>query len=322
MCNTGNTIKISVTVPVYNTSKYIRQCLESLYRQTFKDIEFIIVDDGSTDGSSIICDEYAKKDSRFRVIHKKNGGSASARQTGLDVSRGNYIIVCDSDDWVEPNMYEELYKKAIENDADIITCGFYTEYDNGKKISNYTIFKESNGIVDNYDILERGAGWSWVKLIKRSLFKKANAYYEPGINLSEDSLIVYKLLRISPKIVQLDKPLYHYRRVFGGNSYTNTLTMKHINQLLFTYNWLKNNYKEKEYCEIVKKRAIDLAFASLRANDLKKNFLCNFLDSELPWKKLLCIKHNIKSLFVCSIKISPISFSKYIFKSLYPIFYK
>ncbi len=96
---------VSVTVPVYNTSKYLRKCLDSLQSQTLKNIEFIIVDDGSTDDSGVICDEYAKSNPKFKVIHQKNGGLASARQTGLNHARGEYVIVCDSDERVEPDMY-------------------------------------------------------------------------------------------------------------------------------------------------------------------------------------------------------------------------
>lgn len=129
-----NNIYVSVIVPIFNTSRYLRKCLDSLAHQTLTAIEFILVDDGSTDDSGKICDEYASKDSRFRVIHQSNGGSAVARQTGLDAARGEYTIVCDSDDWVEPDMYEKLYRKAVETDADMVLCGYFAEYIDGRSL--------------------------------------------------------------------------------------------------------------------------------------------------------------------------------------------
>ncbi len=312
--------KISVTVPVYNTSRYLYQCLNSLAVQTLQDIEFIIVDDGSTDNSGIICDAYSKKDSRFKVIHQPNGGSAVARETGLKNAVGDFIIVCDSDDWVEPTIYEILYNKAISTNADMVTCGFFTEYDNGKQLSSYIIFREIDGIVVNDDLLARGAGWSWVKLIKRSLFEKADIHYEPGINLSEDSLIMYKIMKNNPKVVQIDQPLYHYRRVFGGVSYTNNLSMKHIHQLDFTYHWLKENYSGKKWAPIVRKRAVDLAFACLRVKDLDVKYIKRFLKKELPYNTLIS-KLSLKNFVILWCKILPLSFVKSIVNILYPFFY-
>ncbi len=312
--------KVSVIVPVYNTSKYLHQCLDCLAVQTLQDIEFIIVDDGSTDNSGIICDAYSKKDFRFKVIHQSNGGLAAARETGLKNAVGDFIIVCDSDDWAEPTMYEMLYNKIISTDADIVTCGFFTEYDNGKQSSDYTIFQETNGIVENDDLLARGAGWSWVKLIKRSLFEKANIHYEPGINLSEDSLIVYKLMKNNPKVVQIDQPLYHYRRVFGGVSYTNNLSMKHIHQLDFTYHWLKENYGGEKWTPIVRKRAVDLAFACLRVKDLDVKYFKQFLKEELSYNNLIS-KLSLKNFVILGCKILPLSFIKSIVNILYPFFY-
>ncbi len=238
---------VSVTVPVYNTFKYLRLCLDSLVAQTLDDIEFILVDDGSTDDSGAICDEYAAKDPRFRVIHQSNGGSAMARQAGLDASSGEFVIVCDSDDWVVPDMYEKLYRKAVETDGDIVLCGYFAEYSNEKSIPKQTIFKEKNGIVDNFDLLSRGAGSSWVKLVRKSLFDKAGVYYEKGVNLSEDALIIFKLLKGQPTVVQIKEHLYHYRRLFGGESYTNNIKMTQNNHMRFKYDWLKANYRERKY---------------------------------------------------------------------------
>ena len=119
--------KISIIVPVYNVEKYLRKCVDSILNQTFKDFELILVDDGSIDTSGKICDEYNLKDNRIKVIHKENGGLSSARNAGLDIAQGEYIGFVDSDDWIELDMYEELYKICKENDTDVgivgINCG-------------------------------------------------------------------------------------------------------------------------------------------------------------------------------------------------------
>lgn len=313
---------ISIIVPVYNTSKYLRNCLVSLVSQTLSDIEFILVDDGCTDNSGEICEEYAANDSRFKVIHQQNGGSAAARQTGLDNAQGEYVIVCDSDDWVEPDMYAKMFRKAKETDADMVLCGYFAEYNDGRSVPCQTFFKKNEGIVDNFDLIKRGAGSSWVKLIKKSLFEKTNSFYEPGINLSEDSLILYKLMRGNPRVVQIKESLYHYRRLYGGQSYTNNIRMDHIRQLRFTYDWLKKNYIGVEYQPIIHQRALDIVFACLRVKDLDKKYLNSFLRSELPWNAIFSNKLSAKSLIAIALKTAPYSVVKTLVKPLYRFVYK
>ena len=313
---------VSVSVPVYNAEKYLRQCIDSLVNQTLHDVEFILVDDGSTDSSGGICEEYAARDSRFKVIHQVNGGSASARQTGLDAATGKYIIVCDSDDWVEPNMYERLYKKAEETGADITVCGYYAEYPDGSSIPKQTWFKEKDGFVDNEDFLQRGAGSSWIKLIRKSLFETTDASYEPGVNLSEDALITYKLLKGNPKICQIKANLYHYRRLFGGNSYTNSIKMSHISQMEYTYKWFCEYYCDDRYEHIRYQLALNIAFAILRTQDTDANYLRNFLRENLPWRKVFGHNLSLKACMVIVEKSLPICVSKAILKALYPLVYR
>lgn len=313
---------VSVTVPLYNSAKYLHECLDSLASQTLKNIEIILVDDGSTDGSGEICDEYSRKYSNFKVIHQKNSGSASARQAGLDASRGEYVIVCDSDDWVEPNIYEELYKAAKNTDADIAMCNYFAEYNDGRSIPNIAKFKENDGLVDRRHLLLTRPGSSWVKLIKKTLFERSNAFYELGINMGEDALIMYKLMLANPRIVQIDDILYHYRRLQGENTYTNTITMNQVYQINRIYEWVKSNpiYNRDE--EFLFNRIINLIFAALRTKDLDKNFLSHLLSHELTWKRIKSNKQSVKSLFVVSCKVLPIRFSKRMLKILYPILYR
>ncbi len=118
---------ISIIVAVYKAESCLRRCVDSLLAQTFQDYEILLVDDGSPDRSGEICDEYARKDNRVRVFHKENGGVASARQCGMNNARGEYVIHADPDDWVEPNMLEELYGKAKEENADMIICDVWRD---------------------------------------------------------------------------------------------------------------------------------------------------------------------------------------------------
>ena len=120
---------ISVIIPVYNVEKYLNKCVDSVISQTYKDLQIILVDDGSTDRSSKICDEYAKADTRISVIHKQNGGLSSARNAGMEIVEGDYITFLDSDDYVSPTVYEELYKIIKSQDSDSIACTCFRRVD-------------------------------------------------------------------------------------------------------------------------------------------------------------------------------------------------
>ena len=119
---------ISIIVPVYNTEPYLPQCLDSILAQTYTDLEILLIDDGSTDRCGEICNQYAARDPRIRVFHTENRGLSAARNLGLDQAKGDYIGFVDSDDWIEPDMYEVLLQKAEETKADIVECGVYLEY--------------------------------------------------------------------------------------------------------------------------------------------------------------------------------------------------
>ncbi|WP_289764637.1 glycosyltransferase [uncultured Duncaniella sp.] len=315
-------INISVTVPVYNTSRHLKKCLDSLKAQSLNEIEFILVDDGSTDESGKICDEYAAIDSRFRVIHQKNGGSAIARQTGLNAARGEYIIVCDSDDWVEPNMYERLHKEAIRTNADIVMCQFFFEYPDGVSKPHIHLFNTLDGDEFIQEMMTSSINnSSWVKLIRRDLFINGNINYEPGINLGEDSLIIYKLLLLKPKIVQISDILYHYRREAGGNSYTNSLKMSHLHQSKYIHEWMRANYDTNKFRFGFYNKAVNLAFSCLRVDELDLLFYKQHIKN-LKWKDFFHFRPTLKSCLVYSCKLLPLRVVKYMFNILYPYFYK
>lgn len=203
--------KISVIVPVYKAENYLHRCVDSLLAQTFTDFEIILVDDGSPDRSGEICDEYAGKDKRVRVIHQENGGVSAARQRGMDNARGEYTIHADPDDWVDPPMLEELYRKAKEEDADMVICDFYM---NTRRNQSYV----SQGEADNKSskeifsllLLQQLHGSCWNKLIRKSCYDKYNVKFPKEIIRWEDLFVVCNLLYSGIRVSYVPAAFYHY----------------------------------------------------------------------------------------------------------------
>lgn len=208
---------LSIIVPVYNVEIFLKQCIDSILSQTFYNFELILVDDGSPDNSGIICDEYSKLDNRIKVVHQENGGLSAARNVGIDIAEGEYIGFVDSDDWIDSEMYEKLYKRAVDEKSDIVACNYYCmdkyggikprvlnaidlEYD--KESAMKEIF--TNNIL---------AFSAFNKIYKRDLFD--NLRYKEGI-IVEDMDIAYKLVFRSKKISFLKDCLYYYR--YNANS--------------------------------------------------------------------------------------------------------
>lgn len=192
---------VSVIVPVYNVDKYLSKCLETLIRQTYRNIEIILVDDGSNDLSGLICEKYSRKDKRIYAFHKTNGGLSSARNFGIKKATGKYLCFIDSDDYVEYDYIKSLLEVALSKSADIVVCG----YDEVNPMAKVMSGKEATIklLIDqeNVDIV------AWNKLYRRSLFK--NIKYPEGENY-EDTLTTYKLYSKAAKVIYVSKILYHY----------------------------------------------------------------------------------------------------------------
>ena len=197
---------ISVIVPVYNVEPYLQKCLDSILTQTYRDLEIILIDDGSTDRCGQICDEYAKADPRVSVFHTENRGLSCARNLGLQHAKGDWIGFIDSDDWIETDMFECLTKKAEETDADVIECGYILEFvatSEKRQVIEQTVYG-----MDAIKALIRGEirEQVWNKLWKRYLF---GTVAFPEGRYYEDIATVYKVIR-NARVVSTDRFLYHY----------------------------------------------------------------------------------------------------------------
>lgn len=168
---------VSIILPIYNSKEYLRKCLESVCGQTYKNLEIICIDDGSTDGSEVILDEFGKKDERIKIVHKENNGESSARNAGLKIMSGSYVGFVDCDDWIEAQMYEKLVHAMLEQDVDIVAASWYKDIDTvSQKIENSgQVKKEAFGRNEllNYIYQRdsyRGFAYMWNKLYRRELF--------------------------------------------------------------------------------------------------------------------------------------------------------
>ena len=214
---------VSIIVPIYKVEKYLRQCIDSLVIQTYGNIEIILVDDGSPDNCGKICDEYAKIDSRINVIHKKNEGLSVARNVGIDIAKGDYLMFVDSDDWVEPTFCERALETAILQGVDCVAVGVNVINESGPIIKYDTTHPGFFSIEETISRLVDGRSpfnVVWNKIYKRSLFKTIR--FPCGI-IFEDQAVMYLLLQQSNGVYVISDKLYNYRRRFdslSGDNYS------------------------------------------------------------------------------------------------------
>lgn len=210
---------ISIIIPIYNVESYLRKCLDSIIEQSFPYFELLLINDGSTDASAQICQEYVEKDDRIRYFEKENSGVSSARNFGIKHSRGKYITFIDSDDWIEPNYLEILYKTMKEQEGDIVVTNYYTFREEDAMFlfhvaeTNEPLVFQPNDSFFNYMFSTFGTdiawGSSWSKLFKKSLFDRL--CFSEDISWAEDFDLMYKLFLISERIIYLHKAPYCYR---------------------------------------------------------------------------------------------------------------
>ena len=215
--------EITVIVPAYNAEKYLADCLESVIRQSMTCWELIIADDGSTDSTGAIADEYAAKDGRIKVLHLNRHGVSAARNACIDAANGKYLAYVDADDLLEPDYLKALYEKSEESNADITQCSFFVDADGNKTPDTNPVdktYEEAGSAIRAFFEGSHGdiRDSVWAKLFRLEAF--ADIRFDTGLNIYEDGYYVYQCLKKAGKVVSFGTPLYHY--VQHGNSATHS----------------------------------------------------------------------------------------------------
>ena len=253
--------KVSVVVPIYNVEKYLERCIKSIVQQTYSNLEIILVDDGSRDASSKMCDIWEKKDKRIKVIHKMNGGLSDARNVGIDEATGDYLFFVDSDDWIETVTVEKLLKELHRTDSDISCCGIKKVYEDGY---SERMTDEQERVLNQYQALREYltenniCTVAWNKLYKSELF---NGLRYPKGRLNEDEFLTYKLLMQANKVCYTPNEMYNYFQ--RANSIMNSMSA--IKNLDVVDAWLEridvfNGSNLKQFATMTWIQIVDTAF--------------------------------------------------------------
>ena len=294
--------RVSVIVPVYNVEVYLPECVESILNQSMRNLELILIDDGSPDSCGRICDEYSAKDSRVRVIHQENHGVSFARNAGLSIASGDYIGFVDPDDYVAPDMLETMLRVAEENDCDIAICGFTNCRENGELIDQSAVpegvYSREDLILSIYGMPNRFHGSMCNKLFSCEIL--AGLAFDETVAIGEDWLLLYECYLKTEKAVAVDGCFYTVRS--RNNSATRkpkaSLYIKKLKTYLRLYSYSKNQSKK------IQKKAAEkiLDACCINKNDIKlydydrksisfvnrklrQISMCEFLRSNLPLKK-------------------------------------
>lgn len=300
-------LKVSIIVPVYNAEKYLNRCVESLINQTLKDIEMIFVNDGSTDNSINILKSYKEKDKRIVIIDKKNEGVSEARNQGISKAKGEFIFFVDSDDWIDLDTLEKMYKTAIQDDIDIVICSYVREFKDHSKeksidLNDKIIYKDNDleqlhlsiiGPLDNQISKSENldsVGTVWAKLYKSSLIQKSEVKFIDlkEIGSAEDTLFNIMLFKDVKTVKFINKPYYHYWKD-NDNSVTSGYNprLKEQRKVMFNYikTFIDSNKLDEKFDEALKNR-ICISVLGLGLNECNK-------DNKLSLNKKI---KNIKSI--------------------------
>lgn len=290
---------ISIIVPVYKVEKYLDKCINSLVSQTYKNLEIILVDDGSPDNCPQICDEWAKKDNRVKVIHKENGGQGSARNSALDILSGNYICFVDSDDWVDENYIELLYSSMVEFNADISICGLKEIFENTKKVKIHTVvsdtkFIDANNLFQNaYTNQNTYCLGPCNKLYKSFIFKDLRF---PKIRMYEDSAIYLNIFQKAQKIVLIPNAPYNYL-IRKSSTMHNELTPSR-SESMFAQNDVRLKFlKDNNYIDLIPYEVTRCLhncygqYISTKDKDLKKTIKSKYLNYLSTYKNYISFKN-------------------------------
>lgn len=242
--------KISVIIPIYNAEKYLIECLNSVINQTYGNLEIILVNDGSSDGSLKICNEYAAYDARIRVISKENGGVSSARNAGLDIATGEWLYFIDSDDWIELNTLEKVLNMAIETNTDICFFDYEKVYKNKRvPISTFRSDKNIFCQMDSYETLYlySQSPYIWNCIIKR-ISEINNIQYEKKLYIGEDDIFKFQIYRYIKSFSYLNETLYHYR--MRNTSAIHSVKKDYLENVYIKYTIMKNIIQNGGYTKL------------------------------------------------------------------------
>ena len=311
--------KVSVIVPIYNVEKYLEKCINSLLSQTLEDIQIILVNDGSKDNSGNIAKEY-EKNNKDRVIYveKENGGLSDARNYGLKYATGDFIAFLDSDDYIEKNAYEEMYNKAIEENADYVECDFIWEFPNKIRMDKQYPYKNKKEMLSFVRVV------AWNKLIKRQLITDNNLEFPKGLRY-EDVEFTYKLIPFINKFAYVDKPFIHYVQRKGSIANVQNERTAEIFTVLdnVTEFYKKNNIYEKYRDELEYNYARYLLCSSLkRMCKIKDKTIREKLLTE-SWERLNLNFPNWKeNVILKTVNIGKNKYMRTVNKSTYKIYSK
>lgn len=299
--------KVSIIVPVYNAEKTLCKCLDSLVGQTYRDIEILLINDGSSDNSQKICEAYANRFPEVLLINQKNSGPATARNTGINRARGKYLSFVDADDHVESNMIEEMISAAEDNHAEMVICGYYQEFsetikkhefsyapglyvgDESRKIAKELISDVSNTRIPPY---------SWIRMVLKTSLDKPEIRYAAGMIRSEDYYFFVQLhFRINRLFLLTDKPLYHYMEI--DSSITHRYVPGYWNSVKEIYLGLRDKLPKDE--DVTKRLDVMLIQRSLIA--LNNSARCNNKDVFRKEVYEIVSDDDLKSV-ICRMRIS------------------
>ncbi len=296
-------IKVSVLIPVYGVEKYIEKCVRSLFDQTLTDgIEFIFTDDCTPDSSikivEQVLEEYPHRKSQVKMLrHSENQGLAEARVTGLRAASGEYVIHCDSDDWVHPNMYELLYTEAKKNDADIVGCDAYHVFPNRTIIKKEAFDLNQDKLVSELILSRSLDGYLWNRMIRRSFYIKGEYRADKGTTLLEDMAVTVPIHASTKKVAYVPQPLYYYRRT-DEQSMSAALSNRNVSSAIAVLEKLKELPLKQQWLDAIDARQKSFLFSralSFRGynyigwREIELQFINSHKLPLIPVQKVSCI---------------------------------
>ena len=279
---------VSIIVPVYNAEPYMHRCIDSLLNQTLTDVEILLINDGSTDTSAALCDEWAAKDPRVKVFHRTNHGVAATRQFGLEHVTGKYVIHADPDDWLDLNMLEKMYTTAEEDLADMVICDYIHEYgDHTERVKQQPTANSSEQIIN--DFYDHISGSLCNKLIRLETIRQYNLGFIDKVDIGEDMLFTLRLLQQPIRVSYCSDVLYHYDRISTANSYSRTVSPEKIHKrVLFFKKWREIAHTETMANKITNNE-IQYAYLSLKTQAYTKE---EFFEAFQQLREKPLLKHS------------------------------